>query len=495
MSSVPSTSATSGSSAATTLPSTSAAGQGVITATGLGSGLDINSIVTSLVNAESAGPTALYNQQTTQIQTRVSSYGQLQSAVSALQASLATLSTTTQFQNNAASVGDTTIASATANSTAVASNYSLEVDQLATGAQLTSTHYATAATAVGTGTLTIKVGVTAIPVTITTANNTLAGIASAINQAGTAYGVNASLLTANDGVHLVLSSATTGAVNAVTVSQSGGDGGLAPLAYDPANTTTTQLTQTQGAQDAQIKLNGYQYNSASNNVTGALTGVTISLKATTATGVTTPLSIATDQSSAQTAVQTFVSSYNTLAAAVKQLTSYDTSTSTAGPLLGDALTNGLVNQIQKAINTSVPSLRTGPFSTLAEIGIVANPDGSLGLDQSKLSAAFTNNYAAVTQLFAGTGGVATTLNNVLNSYTQPVTGVFAQQNDSLQKSLTNIQTEQSALATRLAAMQTTLLAQYNAMDALVSQLKNTGTQVQAELGSIYYPGKASTAVP
>jgi flagellar hook-associated protein 2 len=489
-SSLPSTS----SSSAAMTPSTASAGQGVITSTGLGSGLDINSIVTQLVAAESAGPTLLFNQHTSQIQTQVSAYGQLQSAVSALQASLATLSTSAQFQANAATVGDTTIASATANGTSVPGQYSLEVDQLATGAQLISNPVASSTTAIGTGTLTISVGSQSVPVTISPSNNSLAGIAAAINAAGATHGLSASLLTANDGVRLVLTSATTGAANAVTVTQTGGDGGLAALAYDPAN-SNTKLTQTQAAQDAQIKLNGFAYNSASNNVTGALTGVTISLKAKTATGVTTPLTIAADQSGAQQAVQTFVTSYNTLANAVSQLTSFDPTTSTAGPLLGDALTNNLVNQIRSALNTSVASLKGGPFSSLAEIGIVANPDGTLGVNTAKVGQAFTSNYAAVTQLFSGPDGVATKLNSLLNSFTQPSTGIFAEENASLQKSLAGIQTSEAALSTRMAALQSTLLAQYNAMDALVAQLKNTGTTVQAELGSIYYPGKATTAVP
>jgi flagellar hook-associated protein 2 len=476
------------------VPSTSAAGQGVITATGLGSGLDINGIVTSLVNAESAGPTALYNARTTQIQTKISAYGQLQSAVSALQASLITLSVTSGFKANGATVGDPTVASASADGTSVPGNYNLEVDRLATGAQLISGPVTAASTVVGTGTLTINVGSTAIPVTIDSTNNTLSGIAAAINSAGAAQGISASLLTATDGVRLVLSSASTGAANAVTVTQSGGDGGLASLVYDPAN-SNTKLTQQQAAQDAQIKLNGFSYNSASNNVTGALTGVTIALKAKSATGVTTPLTVAPDQSGAQKEVQTFVSSYNTLANALTQLTSYDATTSSAGPLLGDSLTNNLVNQIRNALNSSVDVLKSGPFSTLAEIGITANPDGTLGVNQKLLNNAFTNNYSAVTQLFSGTGGVATKLNNVLNAFTQPSTGIFAAQNNSLQSSLAGIQKERDALAARLATMQTTLLAQYNAMDALVSQLKNTGSSVMAELGSIYYPGKASTAVP
>ncbi len=484
---------TSGTSASTT-PTTSAPGQGIITSTGLGSGLDINGIVTSLVNAEGAGPKAQYSAQTTQIQTQISAYGQLQSAVSALQASLTTLSTTSQFQANSATVADKTIASATADATSAAGSYTLEVDQLAAGAQLVSGPVASSSTAIGTGTLTIKVGATSIPVTISSTNNTLAGIAAAINQAGAAQGVSASLLTANDGVRLSLTSATTGAANAVTVTQSGGDGGLAALVYDPAN-STTNLTQLQAAQDAEIKLNGFAYNSASNNVTGAVTGVTITLAAKTANGATTTLSVSPDQSGALQAVQSFVASYNTLASAYSQLTSYDASTSTAGPLLGDSLTNNLMNQVRNALNTSVASLKKGPFSSLAEIGITANPDGSLSLNQSKVSSAFANNYGQITQLFAGTGGVATTLNSVLTSFTQPVTGIFAEQNTSLQAGLTDIQKEQAALQTRLNTMQSTLLAQFNAMDTLVGQLKNTGTTVMAELGSIYYPGKASTAAP
>ena len=494
LSTSPTTSSTSTGTSSATGASGSAAGQGVITSTGLGSGLDINSIVSQLVAAEGAGPKALYAAQTSQLQTQISAYGQLQSAVSALQGSLATLSTPAQFQANAATVADTTVASATADGTSSAGNYTLEVDQLATGAQLISAPVASASTAIGTGTLTITVGKTPIAITIDSTNNTLSGIAAAINNAGAALGVSATLLTANDGVRLVLTSATTGTANAVTVTQSGGDGGLASLVYDPAH-SVTNLTQLQAAQDAQIKLNGYAYSSGSNNVSGALTGVTISLKAKTASGVTTNLTVAPDQSGAQQAVQTFVSSYNTLAQAFTQLTSYDASTSTAGPLLGDALTTNLLNQIRSALNAPVAALKGGPFSTLAEIGITANPDGTLSVNPSKLGNAFTNNYGSVAQLFAGAGGVATTLSNVLNTYTQPATGIFAAENQSLQTSLNNIQHEQDALNTRLAALQSTLLAQYNAMDALVAQLKNTGNAVMAELNSVYYPGKATTPVP
>ncbi|MBS0396624.1 MAG: flagellar filament capping protein FliD [Proteobacteria bacterium] len=278
------------------------------------------------------------------------------------------------------------------------------------------------------------------------------------------------------------------------MTQSGGDGGLASLTYSPSG-TGTQLTQLQAAQDAVIKVNGYTYNSASNVVTGALTGVTLNLVGTTASGVTTSLTVATDKSSAQSAVQTFVSSYNTLANALSQLSSYDATSGTAGPLLGDSVLNTFENQVNSIVDASVGSLKGGPFSTLAEIGIVANTDGSLSADSNKLNTAFTNNYATITQLFAGSDGVAVKLNNLLNEYTDPTTGVFAQQTKSLQGTLADIASQQTALNQRMQTLQTTLLAQYNAMDALVAQLKSTGSALQAQLGSIYYPGKASTAVP
>jgi len=494
MSSILPSSSSAGTATAAGTPLTSTASQGTVSSTGLGSGLDINSIVTQLVAAEGNGPTTLLNSRQTQIQSKLSAYGQFQAAVSALQASLATLATTAQFQSNSASVGDPAVASAAADTTAAAGTYSLSVVQLASGAKLVSAPQAAATSAIGTGTLTVKVGSAAIAVTIDSSNNTLAGIAAAITKAGSANGIAATLLTANDGVRLVLTSATTGAANAVTVTQSGGDGGLAALVYDPANSNTT-LTQVQAPQDAQIKLDGFTYNSASNVVTGALGGVTINLKAASTGAATTPLTIAVDQSSAQKAVQTFVSSYNALATAVTQLSSYNATTGSGGPLLGDSVLGSFVRQLNNAIDSSVPSLANGPFGSLAEIGIVANTDGTLSADSNRLNAAFTSHYASVAQLFAGSDGLAGKLNNLLDQYTKPTTGVFAQQTASLQQNLKDIAAQRSALTQRMADLQARLLAQYNAMDALVAQLKSTGTSVQAQLSSIYYPGKASTAVP
>lgn len=473
---------------------TSLGNQGTVTSTGLGSGLDINSIVQQLVSADGTPQQTLLTNKSNSINTQISAYGQLQAGVSAVEASLAALSTPQQFQSTQATVADNTIASATTDSTATGGTYSLLVQQLASGSQLQSSAFASSATVVGTGTLAVSVGSTTINVAITSSNDTLAGIASAITSAGSGAGLSASLVTANDGVRLVLNSATTGASNSVTVSETDGGTALAALTYSPTSTSTTQLTQLQGAQDAIVQLNGNAYNSASNVVTGLVTGVTLNLIAKSAAATPTTLTVAADPAAAQSAIQTFLASYNSLQSTIATLSSYDPTSGTAGPLLGDPLLNNLVNQINEAIDSTATMPAGSPFNSLAAIGITANTDGTLSSNSTTLNNAFTNNFSAVAQLFSGTGGIATQLNNALTQFTQP-DGVFATENTSLKQSLTTIGQETTALNQHLSNETATLLAQYNAMDALVAQLKQTGTDTQSQLNSIYYAGEANTPVP
>jgi len=473
---------------------TSLGNQGTVTSTGLGSGLDINSIVQQLVSADGTPQQTLLTNQTNQINTQISAYGQLQAGVSAVEASLAALSTPQQFQSTQATVADNTIASATTDSSATSGTYSLLVQQLAAGSQLQSSAFASSATVVGTGTLAVSVGSTTFNVTISSSNDTLAGVASAITSAGSGAGVSASLVTANDGVRLVINSATTGASNSVTVAETDSGTALAALTYSPTSSSATQLTQLQGAQDAIVQLNGNAYNSASNVVTGLVTGVTLNLTAKSAAATPTTLTVAADPAAAQTAIQTFISSYNSLQSTIATLSSYDPSSGTAGPLLGDPLLNNLVNQINEAIDATATVPAGSPFNSLAQIGITANTDGTLSSNSTMLNNAFTNNFSAVAQLFSGTGGIATQLNNALTQFTQP-DGVFATENTSLKQSLTNIGQETTALNQHLSNETATLLAEYNSMDALVAQLKQTGTQTEAQLNSIYYAGEANTPTP
>ena len=240
-------------SSATSTPASastsSGTGAAVVTSTGIGSGLDISAIVASLTSSFGAAQQNQLTNQANSLDAQVSAFGTFTSALDTLQGTLAPLENPSSLAGFDATVADTTIASATASSDAVAGTYSLAVQNLASATTLTSAPVVTSGTAVGTGTLTITVGGSSASISIDSTDNTLAGIAAAINSAPNNPGVSASIITASDGARLVLTGTTTGAANAITVTQSGGDGGLSSL--------VTGLTQTQAAQDANFTINGF----------------------------------------------------------------------------------------------------------------------------------------------------------------------------------------------------------------------------------------------
>jgi len=457
--------------------STTPSAGSTITSTGIGSGLDITGIVASLTQAFGAAQTTqLTNQQNT-LDAQVSAYGSFTSALDTLQLSLNALKTPSQLAGFDATVGDKTVASATTSSSAVAGNYTLEVDNLATAATLTSAPVVGTGTSVGTGTLTIKVGGASTNISIDSTDNTLSGIAAAINSAANNPGVTASVITASDGQRLVLSGTATGAGNGITVTQSGGDGGLASLVYDPAN-GITKLADTQDAADANFKINGFAATSSSNLVSTALTGVTINLLGKTADGATTTLSVTPDTSTAQSNIDKFVTALNGVVTSIQSLTGYDPSSNTAGPLNGNATLQSFQNQLQKLLGQLVPG-GTGGITNLTNIGITANADGSYSVDDTKLGNALSANLAGVGNLLGSGNGIITQLSSLLNGYTKPG-GLLATINQGLQNSLSSVANQQDALAAQLATYSATLTAEYNAMDAAVAQLKQTQTFLNAE---------------
>src|SRR6202453_2843953 len=311
-----------------------ASANSLITSTGIGSGLNISAIVSALTSAYGAAQTNELSTEQTSLNAQVSAFGTFSSALSTLQATLSTLEDPSQLAGYDATVADKTIASATTSSDAVPGTYSLEVQNLATAASLTSQAFTGgAASTVGTGTLTIAVGGASTSITIDSSDNTLAGIASAINSASNNPGVTASVISTSGGARLVISGTSTGAANAITVTQSGGDGGLSSLVYDPTN-NITNLTQSQAAQDANFTLNGFAATSANNVVTGAITGVTLDLLGTSAANTPTTLSISADPASAAASIGTLVTAVNGVISDIHTLRGCAAPPQRAGPLHG-----------------------------------------------------------------------------------------------------------------------------------------------------------------
>jgi flagellar hook-associated protein 2 len=456
----------------------SGAGSALITSTGIGSGLNISAIVSSLTTAFGSAQTdQLTNQQNT-LNAQVSAYGTFSSALDTLQATLTTLEDPTQLAGFDATVADKTIASATTTSDAVAGQYSLEVQNIATSATLTSKPVASPTAIVGTGTLTIAVGGASTSINIDSSENSLAGIASAINSAANNPGVTASIITTADGSRLVLAGTATGTANAITVTQSGGDGGLSSLVYDPAD-SVTNLTQTQAAADANFALNGFPATSSNNVVSGAITGVTLTLLQASAAGTPTTLSISPDTTAAQTSIGTFVTALNGVLTSIQTLTGYDPSTQTAGPLNGNATLESFQNQLENILNTVTTGGLAGGVKSLTDLGISADADGNYDTNTTTLGNALSSNLASIGNLLGGTSGIATQLNNLINGYTQPG-GLLATINQGLQTSLKNVSTQQAALNAELATYSATLTQEYNAMDTAVAKLKETQTYLTAE---------------
>jgi flagellar hook-associated protein 2 len=448
------------SSSSSSPPSASA----LITSTGIGSGLNIGAIVSSLTTAYGASQTTqLTNQQNT-LDAQVSAYGTFTAALDTLKLSLPSLEDPSQLAAFAATVADKNIASVTTGSDAVAGTYSLQVNNLATVATATSAALSSSA-AVGTGTLTIAAGGASTAINIDSTNNTLAGIAAAINTAPNA-GVSASVITTTGGSRLVLTGTSTGAANQITVTPSGGDGGLASLAL-----TTVP------AQDANFSINGFAATSGSNVVTNAISGVTINLLQASAPATPTTLTVSPDTSTAQAAIDKFVTAVNGVLSSIQTLTSYDPSTQTAGPLNGNATLEAFQNQLQNILGKFTNA--GGGVKSLTDLGINAGTDGTYSTNDTTLGNVLSASLASVGNLLGGPNGIATQINNLVDGYTKPG-GLLATINQGLQTGLSNVSKQQTALAAQLAAYSAQLTAQYNAMDTAVALLKQTQTYLNAE---------------
>ena len=386
-----------------------------ISSPGIGSGIDIAGLVNKLVAAERQPEANRLDTQETGLQARISALGSLKGVISDFQTKLAALSQISTYQARKVSVSNSSAFSASASSSAVSGQYTLNISQLAQTQTLVTdpaSPFANTTDPVGEGTLTFRFGTDPVGsfvqntdkgtynINIDSSNNSLQGIRDAINEAD--IGVQASIVNNGSGYLLSITSADSGAANSleITVTDTG-DGnntdtsGLSQLAY---NSSAANLAETVSAQDAQLTINGISIDSSSNTVTSAIDGVTINLlDAQSGT-----LNVSQDQNSVKNAITDFVSSYNSLMSTINDLTSYDVKTKKAGILNGDAGTRNIVNRMRNLISTIVPGL-SGPFSSLAGLGITTTENGTLTVDSTKLDNALSNYFDDVAGLFSVVG--------------------------------------------------------------------------------------------
>lgn len=453
---------------------------GVLQSLGIGSGLDISTLVSELTTAEMSAPNARIERQQSGVTTQVSAIATLKSALSTFQSSLTALLSGSGFSSRSVTSGDDYVFTATATSAAALGSYQVQVQQLAQSQQLLSSNFTGGATTmVGTGTLTFSSASGGFSVEIGTGNNTLAGIRDAINSASDNQSVSATLIYGQSGAQLVLTSLKTGADAGMTITSAGGSGGLAQLTYGTGN--TANFIEKKQAQDAIIFLSGVEHHSSTNQISGAIDGVSLNLL-NSDPGADISLTIGNDSEKVISNVQSFVTAYNGMRSSLESLDAYDASTGEKGAFFGDSMYTTLTRQIRSAMTDSVKNL-TGNFNSLASLGITSSVDGVLSADESKLRSALSVDFKAVSNVFSGSDGVVARMNKVIT--TALLTGgAVSTRSATLTERQSAIDDEQSLIDLRTAKVRERYLLKFNAMDSLLAQLQNTSTYLSQQLDAL-----------
>jgi flagellar hook-associated protein 2 len=447
-----------------------------ITSAGLGSGLDIEGLVSKLVAAEGQPASLRLNRKEVALQADLSALGSLKGALSAFQTSVQNLKYSSSFQARIAASSNTDLFTVSADGSSVAGKFSIKVEQLAQSAKMRSGDFASETAVPGAGMLTLGLGASSFNISVAS-DTTLAGVRDAINKASDNPGIKATLIKVDSGSQLVLTSDKVGAANIISVGATDTD---ALDGNDLTRLATASLTSIQTASDAIIYVDGQKVTKDSNSFSDVISGVTFSLKKADPLKTET-LSIELDKESAKSKVNDFVKAYNALASTMSSLSSYDDKTKQGGPLLGDATLRGVQNQIRQALSN--PTQGVSGFSTLAEIGIKTNKSGALELDSSKFDKVITANFDGVSQLFASDNGLAKRLDGVLTNYLS-FDGAVSARVDGVNKQIGDIADQRQKLSTRLTGIEARYRKQFTAMDTLLGQLQATGSYLTQQLDNL-----------
>ena len=491
----------------TTTPSTTS---GSISSAGLGSGLDVKGIISSLMAVESQPLTLLQNAAQT-VQTEISAVGQIQSLTSTMSDKAHALTNPSLWTQTTSSSADATVVTAdTSGGTAAPGDYAVSVQQLAQGQTVT---LATPATSFGTGSLTIQLGTysadAATPpnvsfqasgppapaITIGPGDTSLASIRDKINAAGA--GVSASIITDANGSRLSLRSTTTGAANgfqivatADAVDPNSTATSLSALSFDASTgATASQLTLNQFAANAKATVNGIAVESATNKLSNISDGLSLTLLKKSDTPV--DVGVSTDTASMQTAITDFVSAYSALQSYISLQTKYDSSIGVAagtsrtdGPLTGDPSIIGFQNQLRGVVNTT--STTSTMFARLSDIGIAVQTDGTLAVgNQGKLTSAL-NHPDELAKLFDTQGttnentGIAVRFATLADAAVG-LDGALSSRESGLQGELSRNSKQQDDMQTHLDATQARLTAQYQALDTTMSQMTALSSYVSQQV--------------
>ena len=464
-----------------------------ISSPGVGSGLDVKSIVSQLVALERR-PIEKLQQEKSVTEAKLSSFGLLQNYTNNLRDAAKKLALPGTWAVSSASSSDTDYVGTTTTGSASSGSFTVSVSQLARAQSLASPAFGSSATTFGAGTLTLqlgqwtagappgftaKSGSAAVPVTVN-AGDSLSTIKDRINEVNA--GVRASIVNDGSGARLVVRSQATGEVNAVKITSSG-DASLNDLAYSPDEVATGNMTQTISARDASATINGLAVTSPSNTLSGTIDGVTLTLKQPTVTAV--EVTVAPDKAAMRKSVDDFTKAYNDLNSYIAEQTKYDPEKKVAGKLQGESATRSLQSQLRSMLQAVSGASST--FTTLSTLGIEVQRNGGLSVNETRFSAALADPAALSTAFTADAAGEAndgfgvrfTTLTTALTDGE----GLLQRRADGIRSQIKRQESDMANLETRVTRIEARLLQQYNALDSNLGRLNGLGSYVSQQVSA------------
>ncbi|UJF21309.1 flagellar filament capping protein FliD [Shewanella sp. OMA3-2] len=445
-----------------------------LTSVGIGSGLDIGGIVTALVNAESAGKIAKFDVNEGKINAQISGIGSLKSAMSEFKDKLKTLTESATFGSQKVAVSTKDYLSATVDKTAVSGSYQVKVEQLAQSQKVGTAVVADKSSVIGEGSLTIAVGSGDSFNIDVVATDTLTEIMNKINNSDDNSDVTATIINGELGPQLVLGSKKTGEDNTINVIAADTDGntGLAD---------TFTMTEVTPAKNAIAYIDGVKVVSQENNISEAITGVSLTLTAADINKTTT-LTVSKDTTKTKTAIEGFVTAYNSVMTTIKDLTSYNADTEKAGILQGDALPRSIQSQLRNMLSNQFSTADGDKM--LANLGVTTTREGLLEVNSTKLTEVIAADKGAIAEMFSTENtGLASKMSALIDGYVKSG-GIMESRDSTLDEQLSRITDSREQLNLRMSAFSDRLYKQFNAMDLVVANLNSQSNALQSRLDSL-----------
>jgi len=441
-----------------------------ITSLGVGSGLDLESIVQAYIDAEAIPQEIRLQEKEERLNLELSGVGSFKSAMSTFNDTLEKLTEVDAFSKQVISSSSTAI-DVTSNGFASNGTFNIDVTQLATGTRLNSQTFLSSSDTVGTGTLTFANGTDTFDVLIDPADS-LSVIRDKINAESGNFGVTANIINGELGSFLVFDSQVTGASNALTISTS--DASLDAI--------STNNISARVAQDANISIDGTAITSSTNEFKNVIEDVTINVKEITSSSAV--LSIAQDTEGGEALIDEFIAGYNEL---FQNLTGLGAAKE--GRLAFDPNVRQVKQQMADIAIQAVNGL-SGSVNGLFDIGLEINKDGLLQKStfssanipsgQQRLDNALADNLTEVGELFASTDGIATKLASMIDGYIASE-GVLTQRENTLNERVRDIPNEWEDLEERLRSYEAILRKQFNFLDSTVAQYNATASWITSAL--------------